>query len=103
MRIDPSSFDNNAPHHVRQRRPENAAAAHTDYSALRHDVDATGAHSATVSGDLARLTEQVRITDEVRKDAVQAARQRLQRGDYLTREAAEQTVDGLLRHVNPGG
>ena len=103
MRIDSSSFDNNAPHHVRHRRPANATESRADHSALRHDVDATGAHSATSSGDLARLTEQVRITDEVRKDAVQAARQRLQRGDYFTREAAEQTVDGLLRHVNPAG
>ena len=46
--------------------------------------------------ELDRLTRQLDGISDVRPDVVAAARVRVQRGDYLTRAAAEQTAAAIL-------
>lgn len=51
---------------------------------------------AVGNGELEQLTRQLGEYSEVRADVVAAAKVRVQRGDYLTRAAAEQIADALL-------
>ena len=46
--------------------------------------------------ELDQLTRQLDGISEIRPDVVAAARVRVQRGDYLTRAAAEQTAAAIL-------
>ena len=46
--------------------------------------------------ELDQLTRQLGGISDVRPDVVAAARVRVQRGDYLTRAAAEQTAAAIL-------
>jgi hypothetical protein len=70
----------------------------------RNDAGSTKAESAQGSridnsrgaGELRELSSQVAAIPEVRADVVEASRMKLQRGDYLTRVAAEKTADAFL-------
>lgn len=48
------------------------------------------------SDEVARLLERLRTVPEVRADLVLRVGEQLRRGEYLTREAAEQTARALL-------
>ena len=52
------------------------------------------------STELTRLVQQASSTDEIRQDVVDAARQRVGSGEYMTQDAAAKTIDAVLReHV----
>ena len=46
--------------------------------------------------ELDQLSRQLNAVSEIRPDVVAAAKVRVQRGDYLTRAAAEQTAAAIL-------
>jgi hypothetical protein len=48
------------------------------------------------SDELESLTRQLDEISDVRADVVEAAKVRMQRGDYLTRAAAEKTAAAIL-------
>lgn len=54
------------------------------------------AGGAANSGELDQLSRQLGQVSEVRADVVAEAKVRVQRGDYLTRAAAENIADALL-------
>ena len=54
------------------------------------------AEGALGGSELDRLSRQLDAVSEIRPDVVAAAKVRLQRGDYLTRAAAEQTAAAIL-------
>ena len=58
-----------------------------------HETEAGGAEGG---GELDQLTRRLSDVSEVRAGVVAEAKVRLQRGDYLTRAAAEKTADALL-------
>ena len=55
-----------------------------------------GAEGVVGGSELDQLTRQLGGISDVRPDVVAAARGRVQRGDYLTRAAAEQTAAAIL-------
>ena len=54
------------------------------------------AEGALGGSELDRLSRQLDAVSEIRPDVVAAAKVRVQRGDYLTRAAAEQTAAAIL-------
>ncbi len=54
------------------------------------------AEGVTGGSELDQLTRQLDGISDVRPDVIAAARVRVQRGDYLTRAAAEQTAAAIL-------
>jgi len=54
------------------------------------------AEGAAGSGELKQLIRQLDEISDVRPDVVAAASVRVQRGDYLTRAAAEETAAAIL-------
>lgn len=54
------------------------------------------AEGALGGNELDRLTRQLDAVSEIRPEVVAAAKVRVQRGDYLTRAAAEQTAAVIL-------
>lgn len=64
---------------------------------LQGSVSRENGAEGTVGGDeLEALSRQLDVISEVRPDVVAAAKVRMQRGDYLTRAAAEQTAAAIL-------
>lgn len=74
-------------------RKGGAAGKSGDTSSVSRDADAGGTAD---SGELDQLTRRLGEFSEVRADVVAEARVRVQRGDYLTRAAAENIADALL-------
>ncbi len=58
-----------------------------------HESEAEGALGGS---ELDQLTRQLNAVSEIRPDVVATAKVRVQRGDYLTRAAAEQTAAAIL-------
>jgi len=60
--------------------------------------DTKGAQSAQhfAAPEIVELTDQLRELPDVRKKVVARVAEQLQRGNYLTREAAERTAERLL-------
>ena len=54
------------------------------------------ASDSTVSADIAPLVTSLMDQPEVRMDVVEEVRQRLNRGEHLTRAAAERTAEAIL-------
>jgi Anti-sigma-28 factor, FlgM len=89
MRIDPSF--SGAP--IPNRRPgriESKAAGSASRSSAASTSDAK--ELAEIDPFLSALQD----LPEVRTEVLEEVRQRLQRGEFLTREAAEQTADAIL-------
>jgi Anti-sigma-28 factor, FlgM len=59
-------------------------------------AEGTGNNNSRGTGELRELSDQIAAIPDVRADVVEASRMKLQRGDYLTRVAAEQTADAFL-------
>jgi hypothetical protein len=62
-------------------------------SAVSRESELSGAAG---NGELEQLERQLGDIDEIRPDVVAAARLKVQRGDYLTRTAADQTAAAIL-------
>lgn len=78
---------------ARSVRSANTGAKDGISGSVSKENDAEG---VVGESELASLTRQLDGVSEVRDDVVEAAKVRVQRGDYLTRAAAEKLADALL-------
>jgi len=77
--------------------PRPSIAAGTNATDLQTSVSRENSAEGVVGGsELESLSRQLDGISEVRPDVVAAAKVRLQRGDYLTRAAADQTAAAIL-------
>ncbi|MCA9033720.1 MAG: flagellar biosynthesis anti-sigma factor FlgM [Planctomycetaceae bacterium] len=74
-------------------RKGGSAARSGDTGRVSREPEAGGTVN---SGELDQLSRQLGEISEVRADVVAAAKVRVQRGDYLTRAAAENIADAIL-------
>jgi hypothetical protein len=74
------------------RRGTNASGS-SGSNGVSRDVDAGG---GAASGELEQLSRRLGEVSEVRAEVVAEAKVRMQRGDYLTRAAAEKTAAAIL-------
>ncbi len=81
-----------APNSVGIRRSGGTAGSGASGSVSRESE----AGGAAGSGELESLARQLDSVSEVRAEVVAAAKVRVQRGDYLTRAAAEKTAAAIL-------
>ncbi len=81
-----------ASHKAAGTRDGSGVAAQSASSPSSSDVDL----SAAVSSDVSALLERLRTLPEVRAERVADVAGRLARGEYLTRQAAEQTAATLV-------
>lgn len=87
QRFDSGSQLNSGPLGIRPNGPNATESA---------QADGSGIERSTGKGELRQLASQIAAIPDVRADVVEASRMKLQRGDYLTRVAAEQTADAFL-------
>ena len=90
MRIDPGNpnippIPGRKPGRVAPRVPGSAPVSSSEKSS-----------ETTESAEVASLTASLGEIPEVRSDVVEEVRQRLSRGEHLTRDAAERTASAIL-------
>jgi hypothetical protein len=77
-------------------RSARTPGTHTDRGLVLSGSRENEAEGAVGGSELDALTRQLDGISDVRPDVVAAARVRVQRGDYLTRAAAEKTAAAIL-------
>ena len=77
-------------------RSKRASGANSDRGVSLQTSRENEAEGAVGGSELDQLTRQLDGISDVRADVVEAAKVRLQRGDYLTRAAAEETAAAIL-------
>ena len=77
-------------------RPARTPGTNTDRGLSLSASRENEAEGVAGGSELDQLTRQLDGISDIRPDVVAAARVRVQRGDYLTRAAAEQTAAAIL-------
>ncbi len=77
-------------------RPSGSSGSQSKNGIAGSVVRENEAEGALGDSELDRLSRQLDAVSEIRPDVVAAAKVRVQRGDYLTRTAAEQTAAVIL-------
>jgi hypothetical protein len=89
MRIDPGSFGGPLPGRKVGRPAQGSSSA----SRARPDQPAD---TEPVSGETAALVGALHDIPEVRPEVIEEVRRRLDRGEFLSRDAAEKTAEAIL-------
>lgn len=89
MRIDPGSFGRPLPGRKIGRSVQESSSA----SKARSDQPV---QNEPISAETAALVGALHDVPEVRPDVIEEVRQRLQKGEFLSREAAEKTAEAIL-------
>ena len=77
-------------------RPGETCGSQSKNSIAGSVVRENEAEGVLGGSELDQLSRQLNAVSEIRPDVVAAAKVRVQRGDYLTRAAAEQTAAAIL-------
>lgn len=100
MFVGPTPSSNpHGPHRPRFDEARSARSGSGPGAASAQSASAKGSTTAsTVSKAVVQLLDQLRTLPEVRSDRVSEVGAKLERGAYLTREAAEQTAAALVEN-----
>ena len=90
MRIDPGFQGSPIPGRKIGRPVQGAS------SASRASSDQATASDAVISAETTELVAALHDIPEVRPEVIEEVRQRLGRGEFLTRDAAEKTAEAIL-------